>query len=268
MQPDHAEEVEVWPLDFPYKTDRKLCETELFERTAISVDLGINNCCTAAAMLPDGTVLGRKFFKLPREYDCLRQKIDHIKHAQSHGSRCVRNLWMAADNANEHIAILTAQAIIDFAVLYNADVIVFEHLDLNRNKSGSKKQKLHLWKARRVQAIVTDKAHMLHMHVSHICAWGTSRLAYDGSDRVKRGKESEKTKGSYSVCEFPSGRVYNCDLNAAYNIGARYFVREILKALPVKEEQRALAKVPELAKRSTCTLSSLINLSSVLYASV
>ena len=175
-------------------------------------------------------------------------------------------LWKLADGVNDDIAVKTAQFIIDTAVLYNADVIVMEHLDLNGRKRGSKKQRLHLWKVRRVQSIVTDRAHFLGMRVSHICAWGTSRLAYDGSGRALRGRESEKTNSNYSLCEFPTGKVYNCDLNASYNIGARYFVREIVKSLPVTEGQRVTAKVPGCAKRSTCTLSTLISLNGELYA--
>ena len=87
------------------------------------------------------------------------------------------------------------------------------------------------------------------MRISRICAWGTSRLAFDGSGRVLRGRDSAKTNGSYSVCEFSTGKVYNCDLNAAYNIGARYFVREITKSLPVTEGQRVLAKVSMIETR-------------------
>ena len=56
------------------------------------------------------------------------------------------------------------------------------------------------------------------------------------------------------------------DLNASYNIGARYFIRELLKTVPVTEQQGILAKVPECSKRSTCTLSDLISLNAVLYA--
>ncbi|MBP0970042.1 MAG: transposase, partial [Oscillospiraceae bacterium] len=85
-------------------------------------------------------------------------------------------------------------------------------------------------------------------------------LAFDGSGRVRRGRESEKTGGSYSMCEFATGKVYNCDLNASYNIGARYFIREILKSLPERERLAAEAKDPQLARRSTCTLSTLIDL--------
>ena len=56
------------------------------------------------------------------------------------------------------------------------------------------------------------------------------------------------------------------DLNASYNIGARYFIRELLKTVPVTEQQGILAKVPECSKRSTCTLSDLISLNAVLRA--
>ena len=104
------------------------------------------------------------------------------------------------------------------------------------------------------------------MHISHVNAWGTSALAFDGSGRVKRGRDSDKTNGNYSLCEFTTGKVYNCDLNASYNIGARYFVRELIKSLPVTEGQRIAAKVPGCAKRSTCTLSTLISLNAELYA--
>ena len=147
-----------------------------------------------------------------------------------------------------------------------SDTIVFEHLDLSGRKRGSKRQRLHLWKARRVQAVVSDKAHALSMRISRINAWGTSRLAFDGSGRILRGRESSKTNGNYSLCEFQTGKVYNCDLNASYNIGSRYFVREILKSLPVTEGQRIQAKVPGCAKRSTCTLSTLIRLDAELHA--
>ena len=150
----------------------------------------------------------------------------------------------------------------DIAVSYNTDAIIFEHLDLNGRKRGSKKQKLQLWRARYVQSMVSDKAHRLGIRISRINAWGTSRLAYDGSGRVSRGREADLE--SYSVCRFANGKIYNCDLNASYNIGARYFIREILKSLPVKERLALEAKVPQVAKRSTCTFSTLISINAAL----
>ncbi|MCR5457892.1 MAG: IS200/IS605 family accessory protein TnpB-related protein [Clostridiales bacterium] len=150
----------------------------------------------------------------------------------------------------------------DVAIQYEADVIVFEHLDTQGKKSGSKKQRLHMWRNRYVQAMVEHKAHRLGMRISHVNPYGTSLYAYDGSGIVLRGKEA-KLK-SYSLCKFQNGKCYNCDLSASYNIGSRYYIREILKSLPARERLELEAKVPQVTKRTTCTLSTLINLNAEL----
>lgn len=150
----------------------------------------------------------------------------------------------------------------DISTIYNVDTIVFEHLDKEGKVRGSKKQKLKLWRSQEVQAIVTNKAHRLGMRISHICAWGTSKLAYDGSGAVIRGQQGGFN--TYELCKFKNGKTYNCDLSASYNIGSRYFVREILKSLPERERLALEAKVPQAAKRSTCTLSTLISLNAEL----
>ncbi len=82
-----------------------------------------------------------------------------------------------------------------------------------------------MWRSQYVQSMVEHKAHRLRMRISRICAWETSRLAYDGS---------------------------------------RYYIREILKSLPARERLVLEAKVPQVTKRSTCTLSTLINLNAEL----
>ena len=247
-----------WFLDFPFEEKVTLDDTNIFNQTILAVDLGINNAATVSVMRSDGAVLGRHFCKLPKEYDSLNHAINRIKKAQQHGNHKTPRLWAKADGINNRIAVLTAQFIIDIAALYNVDAIVFEHLDRNGRKRGSKKQMLHLWRSQYVQAMVTDKAHRLGMHISHICAWGTSKLAWDGSGNVLRGEKAELK--SYSLCKFSNGKVYNCDLNASYNIGSRYFIREILKSLPERERLVLEAKVPQVTKRSTCTFSTLINL--------
>ncbi len=255
-----------WYLDFAFQYKTDLHKIPVSDQTILAVDLGINNCCTCAVMRSDGAVIGRYFLKLPKEYDCLKRKINRIRYAQCHGSHNVHNLWRLADGVNKDIASKTAAFIVDTAVQYNADTVVFEYLDLTGKKRGSKKQRLSLWRAKDIQSIVENRCHRFGMRISRICAWGTSKYAVDGSGKVLRGKDSTKTNGSYSVCEFSTGKVYNCDLNASYNIGARYFIREILKSLSVTEEQRILANVPACAKRSTCTLSDLISLHAALYA--
>lgn len=108
----------------------------------------------------------------------------------------------------------------------------------------------------------TNRAHRLGMRISRVCAWGTSALAYDGSGRVLRGKDAGFN--TFEICKFPNGKVYNCDLSASYNIGARYFIRKILKSLDENSRLRIEAKIPQCSKRSTCTFSTLINLNAEL----
>lgn len=50
---------------------------------------------------------------------------------------------------------------------------------------------------------------------------------------------------------------YNCDLSASYNIGARYFVRELLKPLPAMVRSQLSANVPDVERRIQVTLATL-----------
>ena len=251
-----------WFLDFPFEEKIKLCNADVNQQTILAVDLGINTAATISVMSSDGTILGRHFCRLSKEIDHLMHSINRIKKAQQHCNYKTPRLWARAKGINHDISVKTAQSIIDVAVLYNADIIVFEHLDRKGKLRGSKKQKLHMWRSQEVQAITTNKAHRLGMRISHICAWGTSKFAYDDSGMVLRGKDADLA--TYSVCKFTNGKIYNCDLSASYNIGARYFIREILKSLDESLRLDIEAKVPRCSKRSTCTLSTLISLNAVL----
>ena len=148
------------------------------------------------------------------------------------------------------------------AVLYNVDVIVMENLNITGKIHGSKKQRLNLWRKCAVQKQVTLQAHRLGIRIRRVWAKNTSKLAYDGSGEVLRGHDADLN--TYSLCKFKTGKIYNCDLSASYNIGARYYIREILKSFSETERLSILAKVPECDKRSTCTLASLIRLNAVL----
>ena len=255
-----------WTLDFPIEEKVTLSNTPIEDRTILAVDLGLNNACACSVMRSDGTVVGREFLKLPAENDSLDHALNKIKKAQRLGARRPKRLWASANGITDRIAVLTAEFIIDVATRYHADVIVMEYLDTSGKKKGSKKERMHLWKSSAVQAMVTTKAHRAGIRITHVCAWNTSRLAFDGSGRVLRGKESSKTQNNYSLCEFTSGKLYHADLNASYNIGARYFVRELTKPLSETARLQLEAKVPAACKRSTCTLSTLIDLNAVLAA--
>lgn len=259
----------TWYLDFCYEEEVTLnSQKTVYDTRVLAVDLGMNNAATAAILQHDGTVLAREFYALPEEYDCLWTAVNRLKGMQQRGNlRCPKQ-WGAIKGINQDISVKTAEWIVAQAVQHQCDVIVFEYLDLHGKKHGSKKQRLHMWRAQYVQAMVTNKAHRKGIRVSRVNAWGTSRLAYDGSGKVERkAKDTEDPilKKSYSMCKFSTGKYYNCDLNAAYNIGARYFIRELLKSLPEMDRLAVQAKVPESARRSQCTLSVLISMGAVLY---
>lgn len=254
----------VWELSFSYEEDRILNNTPVLEKRILAVDLGINSPCACCVMTSDGTVLGRHFCKAPVEEDSLNHKLGKLKKAQRHGSRRMPKKWASIDGMNTSLSRKTADFIISMAVLYNVDTIVMEYLDTSGKKRGSKKQCLHMWRKSAIQRQVELQAHRLGIRFSRICARNTSRLAFDGSGKVLRGSEADLD--SYSLCMFQTGKIYNCDLNASYNIGARYFIRELLKPFSEKEKLPVLAKVPECGKRSTCTLASLIRLYAVLVA--
>ena len=253
-----------WFLDFPFEKEVKLHNTDIYNQTVVAVDLGLNSAATVSVMRSDGTILGRHYCHLNKETDHLTHSINRIRKAQQHGNYKTPGLWAKTKGISHDIAVKTAGFIMDIAVRYNADTIVFEHLDRNGKIRGSKKQKLHMWRSQEVQNIVANKAHGLGMRISHICAWGTSKLAFDGSGTVLRGKDAGLP--TYSLCKFTSGKIYNCDLSASYNIGARYFIREILKSLSEKTRLHIEAKVPQCSKRSTCTFSTLISLNAELTA--
>lgn len=253
-----------WFLDFPFEESVTLSNTDISDQTIVAVDLGILSAATVSVIRSDGTILGRHFCQLPREYDSLNHAVNRIKKAQQYGNRKTPRLWARVKGINDAISVKTAHFIIDVALRYHADVIVFEHLNLSHKKRGSKKQSLHLWKSRYVQSMVTGKAHRQGIRIAHVNAWGTSRFAFDGSGTVARGKEAGFQ--SYSLCRFKNGKIYNCDLSASYNIGSRYFIREILKSLPEKERLVLEANVPQVAKRSTCTFSTFLNLNAELQA--
>ena len=241
----------VWSLDFSYEEKVDLNETNIEDQVIVAVDLGINNAATAVVMRSDGTVLERHFLRLSKEKDSLERALGRIGNARRHGAKRMPRLWGRAKGINDDIARKTAAFILDVAIKAGAHVVVMEHLDLKGRKRGSKRWRLHHWRAQYVQKMVESKAHRAKMRVSRVCAWGTSRLAFDGSGRVTRDADN------YSLCTFATGKRYHADLNAALNIGARYFIRERFKSLPETVRQALSAKVPEVLRRSTCTLCSL-----------
>ena len=227
-----------------------------------AIDLGIGTDATCSIMGEDGTIYARKFIHFSEEHDRLDTQLGRIKRNQRKGNKRNKKLWKRVSGISQDIADKTARAIFEFGKEHGVDVFVLEFLEF---KGKQAVKRAHFWRYKRIYDVLGMIAHRHGLRISRVSARNTSKLAFDGSGIVKRGsKVSEDTP--YSIVQFTSGKLYNADLNASYNIGARYWIRHILK--PVSETKRLEieAKVPQLSKRSTCTLSHLIRLRSEIFA--
>ena len=246
-------------LRFAFSENVVLNKTELSSQRVCSVDLGLNSDAVCTIMDALGTVHDRKFINFPCEKDQLHHLCNRIKKKQrQYGPRSVQKLWAYATHLNDELSVKIATAIVNYAISMNADTVVFEHLDMKTKVRGKSKQKLHLWRKNGIQEIATHKAHRSGIRISRVCAKNTSTLAYDGSGHLVRDSKN------HALATFTNGKRYNCDLSASYNIGARYFIRELLKPVGVTQRSLILAKVPELERRTTCTYHTLLELNKAL----
>ena len=242
---------------FSYEEEVSLVKEESISKIC-AVDLGLGTDATCSIMDQDGTVYARKFISFSEEHDRLHTQLGRIKRNQKRGSRHNKTLWRSVAGISQDIADKTVKAILDFGNEHGVDVFVLEYLDF---KGKNAVKRAHFWRYRRIYKVLAQKAHQHGLRVARVNARNTSRLAFDGSGWSKRGHEIAP-ETPYALMEFPSGKTYNADLNASYNIGARFFIRHLLKTVTATQRLALEAKVPQVAKRSTCTLSHLINLRS------
>ena len=242
---------------FSYEEEVQLVKEESISKIC-AVDLGLNPDATCTIMGQDGTVYARTFISFSKEHDRLNTQLGRIKRNQKRGSRHNKRLWRRVAGISQDIADKTVQAILDFGNEHGVDVFVLEYLDF---KGKNIVKRAHFWRYKRIYKVLEQRAHQYGLRIARVNARYTSRLAFDGSGWSKRGREIAP-ETPYALMEFPTGKTYNADLNASYNIGARYFIRHLLKTVTETQRLALEAKVPQVAKRSTCTLSDLINLRS------
>lgn len=248
-----------YELRFTREFQVELSDKEISKQKVCAVDLGVTNDATVSVLDIHGTVLSRKFINCGKEKDSVTNALNRVSSFQKEqGSHDTKRLWNIAKRRNLNLAHLIAHKIVDYAKENNCDAIVFEHLDTKGKKKGSKKQKLSMWKHQDIQNTTKRLAHSYGIRIARVCAWNTSKLAYDGSGVVLRGKKvSEDTP--YDVCKFQNGKTYNCDLSASYNIGARYFIKELIKIYP-----NIMTEVSDIGSGTSRTLSTLWNINSVI----
>ena len=243
-------------LRFAFAEDILLSERPEEEQKICAVDLGLNTHAVCCVMDREGAVLARKFIDFAGEKDRIGRMTGRIRRAQRTPGmqNQIARRWRYAVRQNEELSRKISSAVVGFAKEQDCDVIVFEHLEIGGKISGSRKQKLHLWRKRDIQKRCEHLAHRNGMRISRVNARGTSAYAYDGSGKVTRDKEN------HSMCTFAGGKRYHADLSASYNIGARYWIREILKSLPGTAGSLLEAEVPSVKRRSRCVHEDLLRL--------
>ena len=247
-----------WFLRFTFEDRIELSNIDLQDRKILAVDLGMNTDAVCSVMKVDGTILARKFINFASDKDYLSHTLNKIKKVSKiSGVHNTKKLWRIARFHNEEHSRKVSKAIVDFAIEQDVNVIVFEYLDFKKGLQGKNKEHFHFWRKKFIQKMIELKDHKNGIRFSQVNAMNTSNLAFDNSGVVLRGIDN-----NYSLCKFSNGKNYNCDLNASYNIGARYYIRELQKSTPAREWSCIEAKVPECKMRSQCTLNTLVQIQS------
>lgn len=192
-----------------------------------AVDVGINTQATASIVRRDGTVVARCFLHRAADNDRLRRRLDRIRRKAKQTKnlspgfcrQTYRKAFAIARNSAHHLS----RELVRFAQAHGATVIVFEHLKGWRPRGGRKrsglKQRFHTWHHRRLVEYTTAKWHEAGGRLAFVSPYQTSKQAFDGSGEVKRDPHNA------ALAIFPNGKRYNADLNASYNIAAKYFLR-------------------------------------------
>ncbi|ACK80069.1 transposase, IS605 OrfB family protein, putative [Acidithiobacillus ferrooxidans ATCC 23270] len=210
------------PVQFPSrKAAQRVC----------GVDLGIRKTATASIVSADGTVVARQFFHRGADIDrrdkglvTVRSKarLTMGKSGTLSKGFC-RAVYRKARHRNLDMAQRLSGEIVAFAQDHGAQVIVLEHLKQYRPRAGRKgstlRQRFHGWLHSLLARRIRERAEESGLLVEFVNPAGTSEHAYDGSGAVKRDARN------WSWVTFATGKRYNADLNACYNIAARFFAK-------------------------------------------
>lgn len=227
-------------------------DVPLEEQKVLAVDLGINHGAVCSVIDFRGNVLFRAFDPFRRERASVDSAISAVRHVQrkSGVEQSLSAVYQKLNGRKNNYVKHLAHWIVELAAEHGVYGIVLENLGRMRAR-GSKKDRIHHWCKAAIRDFIKGMAFRHGIRVFIVNPKNTSRLAYDGSGEVSRDKND------FSLCTFASGKRYACDLSASYNIGARYFLRAMQKAMSPEAWGQLKAEVPELATRTRCTLSTL-----------
>ena len=230
----------------------------------VAVDLGINTTATVSVVSRDGTVINREFIHPGRDIDRRDKRLKSVSQRAKKtmgksgklGKNFCLNTYRKCRNINQQIRHIVSKRITQIAQTYSADAIVFEALKgwkpFGGKQRSNLKQRFHGWLKSSIVDLTQRKWAELGGKTITVIAAYTSKLAYDGSGKVKRDNKN------YALATFSSGKRYKCDLNGSYNIAARGW----LKLDSRKDYEKRPSKNSGRLPRSWACLCDLWNLNS------
>jgi IS605 OrfB family transposase len=225
-----------------------------------AVDLNINNNLAVCTILrADGTQIASRFIgggasSSGRRKRALgriakkRTKTGSIKKEEKDN----KQLWAKVNNIDKYEAHRVSRRIVEFAALYGAKVVVFEHLGNFKPERGKYSRRANskrsYWLRGKIYAFTKYKAFELGIITSRVSPKNTSRdCAHCGVKVARHTKDEQPTEYRPGAPLFtcPSGHKGNADLNAANNIAIRFFARysisiSLKKSLPKRKVVSAL----------------------------
>ena len=246
----------AFPLEYPCYG---FADVGLCDQTVLSVDLGVNHGAVCSVVGFKGNISFRAFDPFRRERSAVNRCIATIRHVakKSGTGQSLSAVYQKLDGLKDNYVKQLSHWIVMQAVRNEVYGIVLETFGRMKGR-GRKKDRIHHWCKCKIRDYVRGMAFRYGIRVFLVNPKNTSALAYDGSGEVVRDENN------FSQCTFASGKRYACDLGASYNIGARYFLRAIQKAMASEPWEQLKAEVPELATRTRCTLSTLWKVSGIL----
>ena len=239
------------------------------------IDLGINTDAVCSLINSKGTVLDKLFVNFSREKGLIRKLVQkkNKQYSKTNTKKDHRfsKINRKISNQQKNLTSQIVFKLFSFIKENNVDMVVMENLDnFLKVKERSKKEKFHYWNKISVQNKLIEKLKSVGIRYRKVNPYNTSKIAFDGTGLVKRPIQiKNESKKNYSLCKFTSGKIYNSDLNASYNIASRFIFNELTKLhdnklLNLKEFQQFQAEVLELFSRTTFCLSSVWKINKLL----
>jgi IS605 OrfB family transposase len=199
------------------------------DRTVLGVDLGIVNIATTSTAY---FASGRELQHRHQEFERIRGNLQETGTQSAH--RTIQQMGGRESRYVRDILHCVANEIIEEALTYNCEYIVFENLRHIRERAPPVKE-FHQWAHRQLVDLVEYKAESEGVRVEYVSPRNTSRRCPECGHTSKENR----VRQAEFKCE-KCGETANADYVGAKNIGWRYVRRGLQSSRRTGDSQLAL----------------------------